>query len=59
MVQTLVTGATGTLGSELLPRLHEAEHEVYAASQSPPSNDTATKWVPVDLINRTSGRRGS
>lgn len=40
IVQTLITGATGTLGRELLPRLREAEHEVYAASRSPPNDDT-------------------
>lgn len=36
MTRTLVTGATGTLGSKLLPRLQEAGHDVVGASRSPP-----------------------
>lgn len=51
MVRTLVTGATGTLGSELLPRLREVGHEVSAASRSPPSDGTATEWNRVDLTD--------
>lgn len=53
MVRTLVTGATGTLGSKLLPRLREADHEVVAASRSPPGNDTTTEWVRMDLTDGT------
>ncbi|RQG90492.1 SDR family oxidoreductase [Natrarchaeobius chitinivorans] len=52
--RTLVTGATGTLGRELCPRLLEAGHEVRAASRSPP---TATEddldWVELDLVDGT------
>ena len=36
MTRTLVTGATGTLGSALVPRLTEAGHTVRGASRSPP-----------------------
>lgn len=53
MVRTLVTGATGTLGGELLPRLRDADHEVSAASRSPPGDDTATEWVRIDLTDGT------
>lgn len=53
MTRTLVTGATGTLGGKLLPRLRRAGHEVVAASRSPPSNDTATEWVRMDLTDGT------
>lgn len=53
MARTLVTGATGTLGRELVPRLREAEHEVYAASRSPPDDDTTANWVRVDLTDGT------
>lgn len=53
MVRTLVTGATETLGGELLPRLRDADHEVSAASRSPPADDTATEWAHVDLTDRT------
>jgi len=36
MERTLLTGATGTLGRALRPRLVEAGHDVRAASRSPP-----------------------
>ncbi|AGN02360.1 nmra-like family protein [Salinarchaeum sp. Harcht-Bsk1] len=60
MTRTLLTGATGTLGSELLPRLREAGHDVIAASRSPPTDsggddpigrgsDSELEWVELDL----------
>jgi len=63
MTRTLVTGATGTLGSALVPRLSEAGHTVRAASRSPPETtdrdagdpastggaSAADKWVELDL----------
>lgn len=54
MSQTLVTGATGTLGTALRPRLTAAGHAVRAASRSP-SKDTRgnSDWVKLDL---TEGR---
>ena len=44
MTRTLITGATGTLGSELRPLLLDAGHEVIGASRSPSSagSDEAT-----------------
>jgi uncharacterized protein YbjT (DUF2867 family) len=47
-MRTLVTGATGTLGEALLPRLRAAGHDVRAASRSPPDDD-AVDWVALDL----------
>lgn len=38
MTRTLVTGASGTLGRVLLPKLVAAGHEVRAASRSPPAD---------------------
>ncbi|MBX0286805.1 NAD(P)H-binding protein [Halomicroarcula sp. F28] len=49
-MQTLVTGATGTLGTALIPRLQAAGHEVRAASRSPPADGTAD-WVELDLAS--------
>lgn len=46
---TLLTGATGTLGSALRPRLAAAGHEVRAASRSPPAGGGPVEWVEVDL----------
>jgi len=46
---TLLTGATGTLGSALRPRLSAAGHEVRAASRSPPDDGGTAEWVEVDL----------
>jgi uncharacterized protein YbjT (DUF2867 family) len=48
MARTLVTGATGTLGTALRPRLRDAGHEVVAASRSPP-DDNSADWVQLDL----------
>lgn len=53
MTDTLLTGATGTLGRALLPRLREAGHEVRAASRSPPGGDAAAEWVTLDLADGT------
>lgn len=53
MTRTVLTGATGTLGSALRPRLLDAGHEVRATSRSPPDDETASddcEWVAVDLI---------
>jgi len=49
-MRTLVTGATGTLGTALTPRLAAAGHEVRAASRSPPADGTAD-WVELDLAS--------
>lgn len=53
MTTTLLTGATGTLGTELRPRLRTAGHEVRAASRDPPDDETADEWVAMDLIEGT------
>lgn len=54
MVQTLVTGATGTLGTALLPRLTSEDHAVRAASRSPPEEaKIELDWVELDLIDGT------
>ncbi|WP_336328241.1 SDR family oxidoreductase [Halovenus sp. HT40] len=58
MVTTLLTGATGTLGNAVEPRLHAADHDVRAASRSPPADratgsSDSTDWVAVDLADGT------
>lgn len=54
MIRTLVTGATGTLGTALRPRLVEAGHAVRAASRSPPDETTEhVEWVTLDLAEPT------
>jgi len=54
MARTLVTGATGTLGTALRPRLDEAGHEVLAASRTPPENRAeGVDWVSLDLVDGT------
>lgn len=54
MIQTLVTGATGTLGTALRPRLATAGHAVRAASRSPPDPSEHTiNWVELDLLDDT------
>jgi uncharacterized protein YbjT (DUF2867 family) len=55
MTRVLVTGATGTLGGELLPRLRTADRDVRAASRSPPDDGTDSgerdvEWVELDLV---------
>ena len=55
--RTLLTGATGTLGRALRPRLLEAGHEVRAASRSPPTDDeTEIEWVSMDVVDGTGLR---
>lgn len=55
MTRTLLTGATGTLGSKLRPRLHEAGHDVVAASRSPSTtaaesdDEDDAEWITLDL----------
>ncbi len=52
MTRTLLTGASGTLGTALQPRLRDASHEVRAASRSPPT-DANADWVELDLADGT------
>ncbi|WP_339102298.1 NAD(P)H-binding protein [Haloterrigena salinisoli] len=55
--RTLQTGATGTLGSALRPRLRDAGHGVVAASRSPPTGGgTDVEWAAMDLIDGTGIR---
>lgn len=50
MIRTLLTGATGRLGTALRPRLSAAGHDVRAASRSPPAATEADiDWVELDL----------
>jgi uncharacterized protein YbjT (DUF2867 family) len=52
MTRTLVTGATGTLGTALRPRLVAAGHTIRAASRDPPEEtDNDIEWVELDLTN--------
>lgn len=55
MTRVLVTGATGTLGSALRPRLVAAGRKVRAASRSPPDDESgerrAVEWVELDLVS--------
>lgn len=51
MTETLLTGATGMLGGELLPRLRESGHRVRGGSRSPPDDDAADEWVAMDLAD--------
>jgi uncharacterized protein YbjT (DUF2867 family) len=64
MARVLVTGATGTLGSVLRPRLLAAGHTVRAASRSPPNSSSVSsagssgeaddvEWVELDLLEST------
>lgn len=54
-VRTLVTGATGTLGRALVPRLRDAGHDVRATSRTPPADDDV-EWVAMDLAAGTGIR---
>ncbi|QLG49465.1 SDR family oxidoreductase [Natrinema halophilum] len=55
--RTLLTGATGTLGTALRPRLCDAGHDVRAASRSPPAgDDDDVSWTALDLIDGTGVR---
>lgn len=49
MIRTLVTGATGTLGRALQPRLANAGYTVRGASRSPPGDGPAGEWVELTL----------
>jgi uncharacterized protein YbjT (DUF2867 family) len=52
MTRTLVTGATGTLGTALASRLAAAGHTVRAASRDPPKEvDGDIEWVELDLTD--------
>ncbi|WP_226008026.1 SDR family oxidoreductase [Natrinema salinisoli] len=54
MVRTLVTGATGTLGTALRPRLTAAGHAVRAASRSPPEEtEEDIEWVEFNVLEDT------
>jgi uncharacterized protein YbjT (DUF2867 family) len=53
--RTLVTGASGTLGLLLMPRLGAAGHTIRAMSRRPPNGSSAssgpqTEWVQADLL---------
>lgn len=51
MTRTLVTGATGTLGTALRTALVNAGHSVRAASRSPPAETGRdVDWVALDLV---------
>ncbi|MFP8952869.1 SDR family oxidoreductase [Natrialbaceae archaeon A-arb3/5] len=53
-IRTLLTGATGTLGRELCPRLLDSGNEVRATSRTPPAaTDDALEWVELDLRDGT------
>jgi uncharacterized protein YbjT (DUF2867 family) len=54
MPRTLLTGATGTLGTALRPRLVEAGHDVLAASTAPPQHaGDSVEWMRLDLVDGT------
>ncbi|WP_226480793.1 SDR family oxidoreductase [Natrinema amylolyticum] len=54
--RTLLTGATGTLGTALRPRLRTAGRDVRAASRSPPSDGDDGAWIAMDLTDGTGVR---
>lgn len=54
--RTLLTGATGTLGAALRPRLRDAGHDLRAASRSPPDGDDDVSWISLDLTDGTGVR---
>lgn len=50
MARTLFTGATGTLGRELAPKLADAGHTVRGTSRDPPQDDgSVDEWVELPL----------
>jgi len=53
MTRVLLTGATGMLGQELLPRLQDAGNEVRATSREPPGDAAADEWAALDLASGT------
>ncbi|MFC6953413.1 SDR family oxidoreductase [Halorubellus litoreus] len=61
MGRILVTGATGTLGNALLPRLRDAGHAVRAASRTPDAaartDSTDAEWMELDLVDGTGVER--
>ncbi|MDS0476617.1 NAD(P)H-binding protein [Natrinema sp. 1APR25-10V2] len=54
--RTLLTGATGTLGTALQPRLIDAGHDLLAASRSPPDHGDDLEWIAMDLVDGTGIR---
>lgn len=53
MIRTLLTGASGTLGSALRSRLVASGHVVRAASRSPPEETTGDiEWVTLALVEQ-------
>ena len=60
-MRVFVTGASGALGSRLVPQLIDAGHEVIGTYNSPASAELLRtmggKPVEVDLLDRTSVRR--
>lgn len=52
MSRTLVTGATGTLGTALRARFANSGHRIRAASRSPPDvPEWTSDWAELDLVN--------
>ncbi|MFD0689106.1 NAD-dependent epimerase/dehydratase family protein [Actinomadura fibrosa] len=49
-MRVLVAGATGAMGKELLPRLVEAGHEVFAMVRSDAGKARAAQWGAVPVI---------
>jgi uncharacterized protein YbjT (DUF2867 family) len=47
-MRVLVTGGTGTLGREIVPRLRAAGHIVRVMSRHP-GHDAGVEWAPADL----------
>jgi uncharacterized protein YbjT (DUF2867 family) len=61
-VRILVLGATGYVGSRVVPALLDAGHEVVAASSSPPAPRRFTwgeqvRWVQCDVTDEAAVRR--
>jgi len=48
-MKVLVTGASGTLGSAVVPRLVAEGHDVVATSREPRGDDNGVAWRVVDL----------
>ena len=57
MSRVLLTGAGGLIGTELLPLLREAGHEVHAVgTSSPPADDASAEWHRCDLLDPDATR---
>ncbi|OIB58422.1 SDR family oxidoreductase [Natrialba sp. SSL1] len=56
-VRTLLTGATGTLGSALRPQLYNAGHDVRAASRSPPAVNEGARELKREHGREREGER--